>query len=76
MQHIMPNGEIVIYRIDLSNLLENKFGDMMEMVSQHAYIVQQVPGKQVLKVYWNLVESPEEVIALPLGSVAPWRDSR
>lgn len=70
----LPNGKINVYRVDLSSLQEERFDAIHEFLNNHSYICDQVPGKQILKVYWNCEGTPSSIIDLPPGSVSPWVD--
>ena len=73
MYHILPNGKLVVYDIDLSYMSVEDFEAMQETVEKWAYITKNYPGRQKLMVYWNLEESPATVIGLPPDSVTPFR---
>lgn len=69
MYHELPNGEVKVFDIDLSVLPQDRFEAARVAIERHAYISSLYPGLHRMKVYWNLVESPEAVIDLPPGSV-------
>ena len=71
MYHELPNGKLVIYDIDLAYMSAGDFEVMRETVEKWAYITKNYPSRQKLMVYWNLEESPAQVIGLPPDSVTP-----
>lgn len=75
MLHELPKGELRVYKVDLSYLSQDKFDKLEERIRHVSYISQQVPEKQMLKVYWNCVESFAEYFNIPAGRVSPWPDS-
>lgn len=75
MYHELPHGEVLIFKVDLTAMSEERFNAVSNAVNRLAYMVQQVPGKQVLKVYWNLEASLASALNLSHGLVSPWPDS-
>lgn len=71
----LPNGQILVFMVDLSYLSEKEFDDLSEKIARMSFDVQYVPGKQMLKVYWNCEESIADVFSLPAGRVSPWLGS-
>lgn len=71
MNHELPNGKLHLFDIDLSYMSETEFNAMRELICRHAFIAEDYPaGQQRMKVYWNLVESPDSVLGLPSDSVS------
>lgn len=75
MYHELPHGEVLVFKVDLTAMSEERFNAISDAVDRLAYISQQVPGKQVLKVYWNFTESLASVLNLSPDLVSPWPDS-
>ena len=65
------SGKASVFDIHLENLSKEEYEKLCDVIDRHAFITQQVPGKQVLRVFWNLVESPAEAFDLPPSSVIP-----
>ena len=76
MFHELPGGKLNLFEIDLSYLPENEFEAMQEKIHSYAFIANDYPGQQKMKVYWNYEESPDIVIGLPPRSVSLLLDSR
>lgn len=75
MYRELPHGEVLVFKVDLTAMPEERFNAVSDATNRLAYMVQQVPGKQVLKVYWNLDASLASALNLSPDLVSPWRDS-
>lgn len=71
MLHELPDGKLQVYLVDLSSLSADRFDEVYNLLNRSAYSLKCVPGKQVLKVYWNLVEPIADLIGCPPESVHP-----
>ncbi len=72
--HERRDGKLEAFKIDLSSLSKKQFNEAHDLIDRYSFICSIVPGKQVLRVFWNLEEAPESLIKLPPGSVSPWVD--
>lgn len=71
MLHELPNGKILTFLVDLTALSSERFDEIYNQLDKTAYSLKVVPGKQMLKVYWNFTEPISDFIECPSGWVRP-----
>lgn len=70
--HELPKGKIQIFMVDLTLLPPEQFDKICGLLDRASYNLECVPGKQLLKVYWNYVEPISDVIGCSPEWVRPW----
>lgn len=67
----LPNGKIQVYLLDLTDVTKERFQEIRTLLDRAAFSLADVPGKQMLKVYWSYADSIAEFIAVSEQSVHP-----
>lgn len=67
-----PSKKLEVFMVDLSLLSPLEYEENEALISEYSFICQQVPGKQVLKVFWNADASISSLFNLPQSWVTPW----
>ena len=70
MLHELQGGTLSVFDINLETFSKEEYNRLYNTIDPHAFITQQVPGKQIFRIFWNFVESPAEVFNLPLSCVS------
>lgn len=73
MLHELPDGKLQVYQVDLTSYTAERYDEAYNLLNRVSFDLKCVPGKQVLKVYWNSVEPIEDFIGCSQELVRPWK---
>lgn len=64
------------YRVDLTNLSDDEYNDISDLIDGSVKSCQIVPGSKILRVWWESEISLEQYFRLPANClVSPWREN-